>query len=188
MNARKALMAAIERLPSLMASDIVEAADELDMPVSDWLEAVLQAAVAAQASSLSGDENSSTGPDATWFDSMISQERLVPISDLTRPEESATENLDSIKLELEQIRHLVQDCLSVVEPVVRPVQTLPGKMEELSALAEDLRQSAEETRRAANSVRPLERTLLRLAGDAERREPGFADGERAVGSGRLFRR
>ncbi len=185
MPADPAIHAAIDLVPRRILDAVDPAARALGMTSAEWLSQVLQTAVAAQIES--GRQNTTSPSESSWLETVSAQDDLVPIAEVDESQNAAGETLGSVKDELEQIRRLVQDYMSVVEPAIRPIQSLPEHVRELSALADEVRQSADAATRAANSVRPLERTLLRLAGGVkEEPEPGH--GARAAGIGRLFRR
>lgn len=185
MSADKELHLALDQLPQTVLDALPAAAEDLGMATDEWLAKVLEAAVSAQFGSSmdTGDEDNSS-----WLETVSQQEQLVPITEVAESQNAAAENLGSLKDELEQIRQLVQDYMSVMAPVIQPMQSLPDRVQELTALADDVRQSADAAQRAANSVRPLERTLLRLAGGNGKEEPEVGDGARAAGIGRLFSR
>lgn len=183
MTADPALHDALDQIPEPLLDAVQMAAASVGLTASEWLEQVMKAAVAAQIQ----DTPQSSSWEETWLGELSRNEELVPITEVAIGHNAAGESFSSLKDELEQIRQLVQDYMSVVEPAIRPIQTLPERMEELSVLADDVRQSADAARKAANSVRPLERTLLRLAGD-RKEEPEVGNGARAAGIGRLFRR
>jgi DNA repair ATPase RecN len=185
MPADKALHQALDQLPQHILDGLPSAAEDLGITSAQWLTEVLHAALSAQRAA-EIDPGKPMPP--SWLETVSRQEQLVAIAEVTESQNVAGENLGSLKDELEQIRQLVQDYMRVVEPVLAPIQTLPDRVQELSMLAENVRESADAAQRAANSVRPLERTLLRLAGDGNREEPEGRDGARAAGIGRLFRR
>lgn len=185
MPARPAIHEAIDLVPHQILDAVEQSARALGMTPAEWLEGVLKTAVSAQSANKIQDDDADG--ISSWLETVSRQEDLIPIAEVDERQNAAGESLGSLKDELEQIRQLVQDYMSVVEPAIRPIQSLPAQVQELSALADEVRQSADAAQRAANSVRPLERTLLRLAGgDREEPEPGH--GARAAGIGRLFRR
>ncbi|WP_417519988.1 hypothetical protein [Minwuia sp.] len=118
----------------------------------------------------------------------VDEEGLVPISELADAPRESDFSLAPIKDELEQIRLMVQDYMRAIEPALRPLSDLPGQLQELSELAEDVRSSANDAQRAAVSIRPLERTLLRIADEAGNAGTGERNDIRAAGMGRLFRK
>lgn len=185
MPADPALHDAIDHLPQPLLDGMKDAAASLGMTRAEWLSEVLAAAVRAQTQSALAETRNSS--DDSWLETVSRQDELVPITEVAEGQNAAGDSMGSLKDELEQIRQLVQDYMRVMEPAISPIQALPERMQELSALADDVRQSADAAQKAANSVRPLERTLLRLAGEV-REEPEVGNGARAAGIGRLFRR
>lgn len=91
-----------------------------------------------------------TDEEASWLETVSRDERLVPVAAVDQ-QHDANPELANVKDELDQIRRLVQDYLTILEPAIQPIQSLPEHVNELSRLVRELRSAEAPARRSDGS-------------------------------------
>lgn len=163
MPASKQLHDALDGLPDTVLQRFADLARGEGVSPADMLGDLI-----TRASEHTGNDNPS------WLETVSRDEDLVPVAALDQAADDRSE-LAQVKDELDQIRSLVQDYLTILRPAIQPIQELPEHLNELSKLAQDLHLAARTAGDAAGRVRPDDRQQVSGAEVGEDWTAPFSD-------------